>query len=114
MEKERAEDMALYHFNEEGFDKALASGKLMMVDFWASWCGPCQRLGPVVEAIAEDYEGQDVVFGKVDVDENASLAGRYGVENIPTVIFFKNGSELDRRVGAMDAGAYEQVLDANL
>ena len=106
--------MALLHFNEEGFDKALASNTLMMVDFWATWCGPCQRLGPVIEQIAEDYEGQNVVIGKVDVDEESELARRYGIMNIPTVVFFKDGQELERKVGGMAIDDYTRILDENL
>lgn len=106
--------MALLHFSEEGFEKALASGSLMMVDFWATWCGPCQRLGPVIEQLAEDYEGQNVVIGKVDVDQEPGLAQRFGVMNIPTVIFFRDGKELERKVGAMPVDAYTQTLDENL
>mgnify|MGYP001144319947 CR=1 FL=1 len=106
--------MALLHFSEEGFDKALASGSLMMVDFWATWCGPCQRLGPVMEQLAEDYEDQNVVIGKVDVDQEPGLAQRFGVMNIPTVIFFRDGEELERKVGAMPIDDYTQTLDENL
>ena len=106
--------MALLHFNEEGFDKALATGSLMLVDFWATWCGPCQRLGPVIEQLAEEYEGQNAIIGKVDVDEEPSLAQRFGVMNIPTVILFKNGQELERKVGAMPIDEYAQALDENL
>lgn len=106
--------MALLHFSEEGFEKALAGGSLMMVDFWATWCGPCQRLGPVIEQLAEDYEGQNVVIGKVDVDQEPGLAQRFGVMNIPTVIFFRDGKELERKVGAMPVDAYTQTLDENL
>ena len=106
--------MALLHFSEEGFDKALASGSLMVVDFWATWCGPCQRLGPVMEQLAEDYEDQNVVIGKVDVDQEPGLAQRFGVMNIPTVIFFRDGEELERKVGAMPIDDYTQTLDENL
>ena len=106
--------MALLHFSGEGFDKALSDGRLMLVDFWATWCGPCQRLGPVMEQIAEDYEDQNVIIGKVDVDQEPELAHRFGVMNIPTVIFFKGGQELERKVGAMPIDAYTQFLDENL
>lgn len=100
----------MMHFNKDTFEQALNSDKLVMVDFWASWCGPCRMLGPVVEKLAEQYEGKAVI-GKVNVDEEQELAVRYGVMSIPTVIFFKNGKEIDRKVGVMPAGAYTQVLD---
>lgn len=103
----------LVHFSKEGFDKALNDGKLMMVDFWADWCGPCKMLGPVIDDLAKQYEGKAVV-GKVNVDEEQELAIRYGVMSIPTVIFFKDGKEIDRKVGVMPGGAFAQVLDANL
>lgn len=104
--------MAVQHFNKEGFDKALSDGKLMMVDFWAEWCGPCRMLGPVIESLAGQYEDTAVV-GKVNVDEEQELAIRYGVMNIPTVIFFKDGKEIDRKVGIMPPAAFTQVLDEN-
>ncbi|MGE4276241.1 MAG: thioredoxin [Lawsonibacter sp.] len=100
------------HFNQASFDQALSEGKLMMVDFWADWCGPCRMLGPVIEDLAGQY-GEKVVVGKVNVDEEQELAIRYGVMSIPTVIFFKDGKEIERKVGVMPAGAFTQVLDAN-
>jgi len=106
--------MALIHFTEEGFNKALASNTFMMVDFWATWCGPCQRLGPVIEQLSEEYEGKNVIIGKVDVDQEPELARRFGVMNIPTVVFLKDGQELERKVGAMPIDEYAQVLDENL
>lgn len=106
--------MALRHFDEESFHEALASNQLLMVDFWATWCGPCQMLGPVIEQLAEEYEEQDVMIGKVDVDENPALAQRYGVMSIPTVVFFKDGEEFDRKVGTMAFEAYADTLDEAL
>ncbi len=101
----------MLHFSKDGFDKALSQGKLMMVDFWADWCGPCRMLGPVIEQLAGQYP--DVVVGKVNVDDEQELALRYGVMSIPTVIFFKDGKEIDRKVGVMPPEAFTQVLDAN-
>ena len=101
----------MLHFSKDGFDKALSQGKLMMVDFWASWCGPCRMLGPVIEQLDNQYP--DVVVGKVNVDDEQELAMRYGVMSIPTVIFFKDGKEIDRKVGVMPPEAFEQVLEAN-
>ena len=102
------------NFNKESFDKALEQGGLMMVDFWAEWCGPCRMLGPLVEDLAKQYEGKAVTVGKVNVDEEQELAIRYGVMSIPTVIFFKDGKEIDRKVGVMPPNAFTQVLDSNL
>ena len=103
----------MIHFNKETFNKTLAEGKLTMVDFWAEWCGPCQMLGPVIESLAEKYEGKAVV-GKVNTDEEQELAMGFGITGIPTVIFFKDGKEIDRLVGVMPPDAFIQVLEKNL
>ena len=100
----------MMHFDMNSFEQALKGDKLVMVDFWASWCGPCRMLGPVVEKLADQYEGKAVI-GKVNVDEQQELAVRYGVMSIPTVIFFKDGKEIDRKVGVMPAGVYTAILD---
>ena len=102
--------MATVHFSKEGFDKALSSGQLMMVDFWAGWCGPCKMLAPVIEGLGDEYEGKAIV-GKVDVDQEQELAIRYGVMSIPTVIFFKDGKEIARKVGVMPGSEFIAVLD---
>ncbi len=106
--------MALIHFNTQGFDRARDSDIPVLVDFWATWCGPCQMLGPVIEQLAEEYEGKDVVIGKVDVDENPDLAARYGVMSVPTVILFKDGAEVERKVGVMPFDVYAELLDGTL
>ncbi len=98
------------HFNKEGFDKALTSGQLLMVDFWADWCGPCKMLAPVIEGLGDEYEGKAIV-GKINVDEEQELAIRYGVMSIPTVIFFKDGEEVARKVGVLPAAQFTEVLD---
>ena len=85
----------------------------MMVDFWASWCGPCQMLGPVIESLAEEYQGR-VLVGKVNTDTEGELSLRYGIMNIPTVIFFKGGQELHREVGTMDPSVYVRLLEGYL
>jgi thioredoxin 1 len=103
----------MIHFDVESFDQTLSQGELMMVDFWAEWCGPCQMLGPVIEHMAQEYEGKAVI-GKVNVDDVAELALRYGVQSIPTVIYFKDGKEIDRKVGVMPPEAFIQTLEENL
>ena len=105
--------MTPYHFNLEGLQKAVSSGNLTMVDFWASWCGPCRMVAPTIEKLANQYEGKAIV-GKVNTDEEPALAQALGIMNIPTVIFFKDGKEIDRKVGVMPPEAYAAVLEANL
>lgn len=103
----------MVHFNAESFEKSVNEGKLMMVDFWASWCGPCRMLAPMIDELDKKYEGK-VIVGKVNVDEEQELAIRFGVMSIPTVVFLKDGKEIDRKVGVMPADAFTKVLDANL
>ena len=105
--------MAIKHFKTAEFDAAVNAAPLAMVDFWASWCGPCKMLSPTIETLADQYEGKALV-GKVNVDEEPELARRFGVMNIPTVVFLKNGQEIDRKVGVMPPQVFTGVLDANL
>lgn len=105
--------MAVQHWKTADFDAAVAEAPLAMVDFWASWCGPCKMIAPVVEELAERY-GDKVLMGKVNVDEEPELARRFGVMNIPTVAFLKEGREFDRKVGAFPPAAYTEVLDKAL
>ena len=105
--------MALQHFTEESFDTALAEPGLLVADFWAEWCGPCKMLGPVIEQLAGDFDGKAVV-GKVNVDDEPELARRYGILSIPTVIFFKDGEEVDKKIGVMPPEAFVKALEENL
>ena len=105
--------MAVKHFKTEEFNAAVEAAPLVMVDFWASWCGPCKMLAPVVDAIDREYEGK-VLVGKVNVDEEPELARQFGVMSIPTVVFLKNGREVDRKIGLMPEAALEAALKQHL
>ena len=89
------------------------SGKPVMIDFWAVWCGPCRMIAPIVEEMAAEYDGKAII-GKVDVDSNPNVAMKYGIRNIPTVLFVKDGSVVDKQVGAAPKSAFTAKLDALL
>jgi thioredoxin 1 len=105
--------MSVVQFSQAGFDSAIEKIPLAIVDFWASWCGPCTMVSPVIEGLGDKYEGKAVV-GKVNVDDEPNLAMRLGVMSIPTVIIFQNGKEIGRKVGVMPSSAYEMELDKAL
>ena len=105
--------MAVQHLKTAEFDAVVESAPLAMVDFWADWCGPCKMLTPTVEALAEQY-GDRVVTGKVNVDEEPELARRFGIMSIPTVVFLKNGKEIERKVGVLPPETFAAVLEQYL
>ena len=101
-------------FTAENFDDlALNSDKPVVVDFWAEWCGPCRMVGPVVEELANDYDGRAVI-GKVNVDQHGDISMKYGVRNIPTILFLKGGEVVDKSVGAVPKNVLIEKLDALL
>ena len=101
-------------FTAENFDDlALNSDKPVVVDFWAEWCGPCRMVGPVVEELANDYDGRAVV-GKVNVDQHGDISMKYGVRNIPTILFLKGGEVVDKSVGAVPKNVLIEKVDALL
>lgn len=106
--------MAVLHLNEQDFDPALDQHPLLLVDFWADWCGPCKMLGPVIEELAADYDGRGVAVAKVNVDECQELAVRYGVMSIPTVILIQNGQEAERLVGLLPKENFTALIDRYL
>ena len=99
-------------FNDGDFRDQIKDG-LVLVDFWAPWCGPCRMVGPIIEELAKDYAGK-VKVGKVNVDDNQSAAMAYRVMSIPTVILFKDGEPVETIVGAVPKGAYQQKLDKHV
>ena len=98
---------------ENTFDGAVKSASLAMVDFWAAWCGPCRLMSPIVEKLAALYDGKAVI-GKVETNSEMELAQKYGITAIPTLIFFKNGVEFERKVGVVPEDALRKILDDNL
>ncbi len=100
--------------DDNNFDKVVTQAKTpVLVDFWAAWCGPCRMVAPVVEELAEEYDGK-ISFAKVDVDQNPKIAGRYGIMSIPTLILFKDGKPITNIVGFRPKPQLKQSLDAAL
>ncbi len=95
------------------FDAAIRENSVVLVDFWAPWCGPCRMIGPFIEQIAEAYADKALVC-KVNVDECQDVAAKFGVSSIPTVLLFRDGELVDRAVGARPKKAFEQMLDQQL
>ena len=89
----------------------LNSNKPVLVDFWAEWCGPCRMIGPIVEEMSSEYEGKAII-GKVNVDLNPGVSAQFGVRNIPTILFIKNGEVADKSVGAVPKAQLVAKLDA--
>ena len=106
--------MAAIEITKENYEaEVLQSDKPVLLDFWASWCGPCRMLGPVISDIAEKYDGQ-VIVGKVNVDDEMALALKYNVSSIPMVALFKDGKLVDRAVGYRSKSDMEDMIKAVL
>ena len=98
---------------DANYDTVVATDKLVVVDFWAEWCGPCRMVGPIVEELAKEFDGQ-VVVGKMDVDENVETPNEYGIRNIPTILFFKDGQVVDKQIGATQKAVLAAKIQALL
>ena len=108
-----ANENVIHIGSEEAFDKLMAGDAPVLVDFWATWCGPCRMIAPIVEEIAVQYADK-VIVAKVDVDEQGELAQRYRIMNIPTLLLFKGGEIVDKAIGARPKAALEQMLNKAL
>ena len=104
--------MAL-EINSQNFDSLIAGDQPVVLDFGATWCGPCQMVAPIIDELAKEYEGK-VVIGKCDVDQDQDLPGRFGVRNIPTIIFVKDGEVVEKKVGAQSKDALKKSIEGLL
>ena len=105
--------MALVHATADTFEALIRENKIVLVDFFATWCGPCRMIAPLIEQVAEEYDGKAVV-AKVDIDEAQELATQYGIESIPTVILFKDGEPINVEVDAHQKDFYANLIDMHL
>jgi thioredoxin 1 len=97
----------------ENFESLKNGDKPLVVDFWATWCGPCRMIAPIIAELAEQYDGK-IVVGKCDVEENDDIAMEFGIRNIPTILFFKNGEVVDKMVGAAAKAKIQEKFEALL
>lgn len=96
--------------SKENFQELLQSGQPVVIDFWAEWCGPCRMMSPIVDELAAEFEGK-VVIGKCDVEQNDDITMKYGVRNIPTIVFLKGGELVDKQVGAASKAALAEKIE---
>ena len=106
--------MSAINVNKNNFNQeVLNSDKPVVMDFWAPWCGPCRMVGPIIDELATEYEGR-VTIGKMDVDNNNDVVAQFGIRNIPTVLFFKDGKMVDKVVGATAKDKFVEKIEAML
>lgn len=95
---------------DANYDQVVATDKLVVIDFWAEWCGPCQMISPIIHQLAQEYEGK-VVIGKCDVEENTAITSKFAIRNIPTLLFIKNKEVVDKLVGAVPAERIKEKIE---
>lgn len=99
---------------DQNFDEQVIKGKgLILVDFWAEWCGPCRMIAPILEELAAEYDGQ-IIIAKLNVDENRQTSARFGIRSIPTILFFKEGAQVEQLIGAMPKSAIKAKVQQHL
>lgn len=99
-----------FKFNDDNAAQEIKSGKAIVIDFWAEWCGPCKHIAPIVDELAEEYDGK-VLIGKYDVEDGDEILAEYNVRNIPTLLFFKGGELVDKNVGSIEKSALKKKID---
>ncbi|MBQ9236587.1 MAG: thioredoxin [Prevotella sp.] len=102
--------MAEIKITDDNYQELFAQDKLVVIDVWATWCGPCQRLAPIIAQVAEEY-GDKAIIGKYNAENNEELLERFGVRNIPTILFIRNGEVADRLTGAVNAAKIKEYID---
>ena len=105
--------MAEIKFTDDNYKEYFSQDSLIVIDFWATWCGPCQRLAPIIAQIADEYEGK-VIVGKYNAENNEELLERFGIRNIPTILFIKGEEPVERITGAVNAAKIREIIDKNL
>lgn len=99
-------------FTDQNFEEEVIKSKiLVLVDFWATWCGPCQVMRPIIEELAKDFEGKGIKIGKINIDENSQMAEKYGVMSIPDLVFFKDGKIIDHLLGVQSKKTLEDKIN---